>query len=237
MKGQTRQAGPASPPSASVETHPAPTAMRGPTQQRSVASLHRMIGTARELMLERGNEDFTLQDVSQRGKVSIGSIYHRFESKEALVRSVIGAELGRMGAGEVDMIRAALAVSQTLANYVPRYVAGFAEGLRDNSVMMRLAMQRASFDREVSGTGEARELEASNTATIALLTYRSEIRGDCETKARIAFQVIFATIARRLSLDTSDPFSSKQDWALLIAELSAMTLGYLITQPPLRQAD
>ena len=62
---------------------------RRPQQGRSKASLERMLFAARELMLERQSEEFTLQDVSARGNVSIGSIYLRFESKDNLVRAVI----------------------------------------------------------------------------------------------------------------------------------------------------
>ena len=62
---------------------------RKPQQGRSKASLERMLAAGRELMLDRGSEEFTLQEVSERGQVSIGSIYLRFESKDNLVRGVM----------------------------------------------------------------------------------------------------------------------------------------------------
>ena len=67
---------------------------RKPQQGRSKASLERMLAAGRELMLERGSEEFTLQEVSERGQVSIGSIYLRFESKDNLVRGVIARSRG-----------------------------------------------------------------------------------------------------------------------------------------------
>ena len=42
---------------------------RKPQQGRSRASLERMLAAARELMIERGSEEFTLQEVSQGGDV------------------------------------------------------------------------------------------------------------------------------------------------------------------------
>ena len=68
---------------------------RRPQQGRSKASLERMLTAGRALMLERGSEDFTLQDVNQKGNVSIGSIYLRFQSKDNLVRAVIASEDAR----------------------------------------------------------------------------------------------------------------------------------------------
>ena len=74
---------------------------RRPQQGRSKASLERMLAAARELMLERGSEEFTLQEVSERGQVSIGSIYLRFESKDNLVRGVIAEDAAALQGGDV----------------------------------------------------------------------------------------------------------------------------------------
>lgn len=106
---------------------------RKPQQGRSKASLERMLAAARELMLERGNEDFTLQDVSQRGNVSIGSIYLRFESKDNLVRAVIADALDAISAEETTMLAALTPQCTSLGDFVPRYVESYAEVLRVNA--------------------------------------------------------------------------------------------------------
>lgn len=211
---------------------PGSTLNGGPTQTRSLASLQRMIAAARDFMLKRGNEEFTLQEVSRAGKVSIGSIYHRFAGKEDLVRAVIAAELAHIAVAETRMIEGVLAKSKSLTDYVPRFVVGFAENLRKHSLMMRLAMQRASFDAQMLGTGNRSALQAATKASKAMLTFRSEIAGDADTKARITFQMIFATLARHLSLDTRDPMAMNEDWQLLVDELSWMALSYLIGARP-----
>jgi AcrR family transcriptional regulator len=109
------------------------TVSRKPQQGRSKASLERMLNAARELMLERGSEDFTLQDVNQKGNVSIGSIYLRFQSKDNLVRAVIARALEDIAADEEAMVADVLAQSPTLDEFMPRYVAGYAEVLRVNA--------------------------------------------------------------------------------------------------------
>ena len=47
------------------------TALRAPVQGRSKASYERMLVAAEGLMVSRGSDDFTLQEVSKKGKVSI----------------------------------------------------------------------------------------------------------------------------------------------------------------------
>ena len=75
--------------------------LKEPKQNRSKASLERLLNAACELLTENGYKDFTLQEVSKRAKVSIGSIYNRFKSKEDLIRLLQVRELE----GENKMLR------------------------------------------------------------------------------------------------------------------------------------
>ncbi|RZF66233.1 TetR/AcrR family transcriptional regulator [Sphingomonas populi] len=201
---------------------------RQPQQGRSKASLGRMLGAAEKLMLERGNEDFTLQEVSKAGKVSIGSIYLRFESKDNLVRAVIGNELERIAVDEATMMADVVAGSPDLAAFMPRYVEAYAEVLRQHAPLLRLSMQRASFDPLVSEPGKQRAFRSEEAAVAAMLSYRAEFCGNRhEQKAKAAFNIIFATLARQLSLGSTGESASLRDWAELKAELGRMCLTYL----------
>ncbi len=204
------------------------TVSRKPQQGRSKASLERMLAAARELMLERGSEEFTLQEVSQRGNVSIGSIYLRFESKDNLVRAVIGNALESITTSEDAMLEKLRAECATLDIFMPRYVEGYAEVLRGNAPLLRLAMQRASFDPLVSGPGKQRALHAEVTGANAMLAYRNEFGGkDPQTKATSCYHVVFATLARQLSLGSTGESAHNYDWQLLKRELGRMCLAYL----------
>ena len=201
---------------------------RKPLQGRSKASLERMLATARELMLERGDEDFTLQDVSQRGNVSIGSIYLRFESKENLVRAVIANFLDSLAEEENAMFNSIMANCTTLGEFVPAYVRSYAEVLRRNAPLLRLSMRRASIDPLVQGPGKERALAAAAAGTGAMLAFRQEFGGqDYQTKASAAFQIIYATLARELSLGLAGEAANNYDWELLKGELARMILAYL----------
>jgi AcrR family transcriptional regulator len=201
---------------------------RQPQQGRSRASLERMLAAARELMIERGSEEFTLQEVSQRGNVSIGSIYLRFESKDNLVRAVIGDSDAELGAAEDAMFNMLRRECSALGQFVPRYVEAYAEVLRQFAPLLRLSMERAAFDPLVSGPGKLRAKTAEAAATNAFLAYADEIAGpDGLIKADTAFRIIFATLSRQLSLGSTFETMDPIDWDLLKRELGRMTLAYL----------
>ncbi|MFD1612322.1 TetR/AcrR family transcriptional regulator [Sphingomonas tabacisoli] len=204
------------------------TVSRRPQQGRSKASLERMLNTARELMVERGSEEFTLQEVSQRGKVSIGSIYLRFESKDNLVRAVIGNALEQIAAEEDAMLAGVKAKSRSLADFIPRYVEDYAEVLKENAPLLRLAMQRAEIDPQVSAPGKRSAFRSQEISTNAMLEYREEFGGDDhEIKANAAFQIIFSALARQLSLGSLRESVHDYNWELHKRELGRMALAYL----------
>ncbi len=201
---------------------------RKPQQGRSKASLERMLTAARELMLERGSEEFTLQEVSQRGNVSIGSIYLRFESKDNLVRAVIANALEDIVADEDAMFGKLTAATQSLGDFIPRYVDEFAEMLRRNAPLLRLAMRRAAYDPLIAGPGKESALKSEDCATEAMLRFREEIGGsDPAMKARTSYMVVFAALARELSLGSTDESAHNYDWGEHKTELGKMCLAYL----------
>ena len=201
---------------------------RRPQQGRSKASLERMLAAAETLMTEKGNEDFTLQDVSRIGKVAIGSIYLRFESKENLVRAVIANHLERTANDEGAMIDKVTEQSRDLAAFLRNFVDAYAEFLREHAPMLRLAMDRARHDPLVSGPGKETATRAARISVQAMLAFAGEIGGEGrELKAHSAFNVIFSTLARQLSLGSSAQMAQNLDWIVLKQELARMCLAYL----------
>src|SRR5262245_26618965 len=69
---------------------------REPKQDRSRASFERVLDTATALLAEKGYSEFTLQELSRRSKVSIGSVYCRVNGKDDLIRLVQVRTLDRL---------------------------------------------------------------------------------------------------------------------------------------------
>lgn len=201
---------------------------RKPRQGRSLASFERMLDATKALMLERGSDDFTLQDVSDRGNVSIGSIYLRFESKDRLIHAVIAQELTTVIESEKAMLDLVLEQSQDLAEFLTLYIDRYSAFLADNAPLLRTIMQRASFDPAVSGPGRETARRSAAMSIDAIMSFEREIGGaDKAIKAEAIFQIIFATMARQFGLGATAESGDADIWRVTKGELARMALAYL----------
>jgi len=201
---------------------------RKPRQGRSLASFERMLEATKALMIETGGDSFTLQDVSERGQVSIGSIYLRFESKDRLLHAVIAEELQAIIAKERVMIDAVLAETSSLGEFLPLYIARYSAFLEEHAPLLRTIMARAEIDPLVSEPGKETARRSAEMSIAAILTFRDEIKSaDPEAKALAVFQIVFATIARQFGLGSTPESSDPYLWGFIKDEIVKMALAYL----------
>ncbi|KQN40885.1 hypothetical protein ASG37_03725 [Sphingomonas sp. Leaf407] len=208
---------------------------RVPQQGRSKASFERMLTTAEELMTQRGSDEFTLNEVAKHGKVSIGSIYCRFDSKEDLVHVVQLRVLERVDTDMLEAIAAAQARGGGLIDVVHDLVQSVAEVLRRYADRMRPLMLRASGDPVIAAIGKRSYVRTSEAVIDALLTCADEIRHDDPRHAADAgFRILYASIARYLGFGSSLDAAGEGDWNELKGDLSDMLAAYLSTRPKAR---
>ena len=102
-----------------------------------------ILAATRELLLERGHDRFTVQDVANRSSSGVGAIYRRWANKESLVAEAIrtGGDLGhdRSDDPEADLSnlirqRASLATSN------PEFIPGTVSAMRASPEIL-VAMQ------------------------------------------------------------------------------------------------
>ncbi|HWU03438.1 MAG TPA: TetR/AcrR family transcriptional regulator [Novosphingobium sp.] len=209
------------------------TALRAPVQGRSRASYERMLSAAEALMVERGSDEFTLQEVSRKGKVSIGSIYNRFESKDALLHAVQLRVLQRIDTLMHERLAKARAGASALNPLVVALIDAVSETLRENGEIMRPLMQRASTDPLVAATGKASYSGTANAVKEALLLYSAQIRQPDPLRAvDSAFRVLYAAIARYLGFGSSTTAAWEGDWVVLKEDLARMVAAFLGTEQP-----
>ena len=72
-----------------------PSSFHPPRQQRSAATLDRIVRAAQDLLAQRGYDAATVDDIVARAGSSKGSFYHRFADKEALLAYLGGECLAR----------------------------------------------------------------------------------------------------------------------------------------------
>jgi AcrR family transcriptional regulator len=116
---------------------------RKPKQARSHQSLAKMLDTAKQMLAEQGYAEFTLQELSKRSNVSIGSIYHRFENKQELVRQVQAEVLEAIESKYAVLINHLRRQALPLQELMPSVVTLFGNHLKQHAPILRVFMSRA----------------------------------------------------------------------------------------------
>lgn len=208
------------------------TALRAPVQGRSKASYERMLAAAEALMASQGSDEFTLQEVSKKGKVSIGSIYNRFESKDALLHAMQLRVLERIDQQMSARLETARTSAHNLDELVVALTDAVAETLRDHADIMRPLMLRATSDPLVSATGKASYAATANAVKGALLLYSAQMAQPDPLRAvDSAFRVLYASIARYLGFGSATTAAWEGDWHVLKQDLARMLAAFLVTKP------
>jgi AcrR family transcriptional regulator len=125
--------------------------IRPPVQRRSRESLERLLQTGLELLQERGFDGFTLQELSQRAGVSIGSIYGRVEGREALIMAIYERAMQSIDAEEQEKLEQVQAVEGLAPRErVQRLITTAAETMLANGDVLGVFMRQAPMNSETS---------------------------------------------------------------------------------------
>lgn len=201
---------------------------REPKQGRSRASFERMLAAATDLLAEHGNDDFALTDVAKRGKVSIGSIYCRFDSKDDLIQAVQRRFTEQLFEEQSAMLDRITTRTDSLDGFVRAFVDDYAELMKRHAPIMRPMMMRASNDPVVRAMGKRSYEDLLQRFSAAVLSHGAEIRHSLpELAVDMAFRTIYAAIARYLGFGMVGESASKADWKNLKTELGVMCSTYL----------
>lgn len=206
--------------------------LKEPKQTRSKASLERLLNAASSLLIENGYKDFTLQGVSKSAKVSIGSIYNRFKSKEDLIRLLQQRELEAMEIESALVITRIRRKQLKLRQLVPEVITQYANLLQKNKGILRPLMEISSIDEVVAAYGKKHAAQHIDDFIQLLLECKDEISQPDPARAiDHMFKVIYAAIARYLGLGIMDSVSGEGDWEELLDDLSQISLHYLLGHP------
>lgn len=203
-----------------------------PKQNRSRASLERLLNSAAELLVEKGYKDFTLQEVSSRANVSIGSIYNRFSSKENLIRQVQEKELNALEVQSAVVINQIRRKNLKLRQLVPEVISQYANLLAQYKGILRPLMEISAQDSVVATYGKEHAAQNIADFTQLLVDCKDEIVQPEAIKAiNQSFRYTYASLARFLGLGIMDSVIGEGDWDELLNDLSKITLHYLLGHP------
>jgi AcrR family transcriptional regulator len=217
-----------------MATQPQPDPLiRPPLQRRSQESLERVLQAGADLLREVGYEGFTLQEVSARSEVSVGSIYARAASKEALILAIYDRETERMAQENLRIERASRREDLQGRALVEALVHELATTVLGNADTLRVFMHRAVVDQNFWDRGSQGLRRLSATFEGALGERREVIRHpDPDLAIDMAFRLVYDTLARRIS--HGPDFDSDRQVAddVLVRELARAAADYLIGPEP-----
>lgn len=210
-----------------------PPLARPPQQSRSRQSFERMMNAAEALLVERGSDDFALTDVSRVGKVSIGSIYNRFTSKDELIQAVHARLMDKLEVEQARIVMRARSRSRSPVDLVRAIVEELGEFLAGHAAAMRPMMLRAAFDRTVQDRG--REAHESMEALVAgeLLVHRGEMaHSDPDRAVHAVIGLAYAAFARELGFGMAEAPQNGADWSQLKTDIGDMSAAFLFSPAP-----
>jgi AcrR family transcriptional regulator len=202
--------------------------IRPPQQRRSQESLERVLQAGFELLQDRGFEGFTLQEVSQRANVSIGSIYARVPSREALIQAVYERAMLWTEEQAGPLERAAHRPG-TRREQIEAIVVEMGSQVIAHGDVLRVFMRQAPLEPWIMERAAVKSQATAEVFSRAMLEHRDEIRhSDPELAVDVAWRLVYNTTARRIthgpSFESTRPLADDQ----LVGELARAVADYLL---------
>ena len=203
------------------------TKSREPKQARSRQSSEKTIEAALALLQERGNDEFTLAEVSARSGVSIGSIYARFQGKDELIRVAHGRKMDDIDAVSGHLfesltIRPEAGLEPVAREAVDRTI----DILRRYADILRPFMLRATQDEMISERGAASHAALAKSFGDVLRKWPDGLLDQADIDW--SFNVVYSVVARRLGLGSTMEGSGNFDWREIAEKLAGMVASYLL---------
>jgi AcrR family transcriptional regulator len=203
--------------------------IRPPLQRRSQESLERVLLAGLEVLQEYGFEGFTLQEVSRRAGVSIGSIYARVASREALIMAIYEQAMAWTEEQQPLIERAAAAADLSPRERIEGIVAEMANSMLAHADILRVFMRQAPLNADIWQRGAEKSHETARAFARAILDHRDHIRHpEPEVATDVAFRIVYCTITRRITHGPKFESSRQVSDKKLVRELSRAVADYLL---------
>jgi len=203
--------------------------IRPPLQRRSQESLERVLQAGLEVLQDVGFEGFTLQEVSRRANVSIGSIYARVPSREALILAIYERAMAHMTERERQMERDSKREGLAPRELVETLVADLAEIMLGSASFLHVFMRQAPVDPEIWRRGSQHSQVAADIFEKALLQHRDKFsHPNPELAVDVAFRMVYCTIARRITHGPKFESNRRVSDKELVRELGHAVADYLL---------
>lgn len=195
-------------------------------QGRSRATRDRLLAAAADVFAEKGYERAALSEIAGRAGCSVGSVYFRYQDKDALFQAALSGFLEEAGVGWARMTGA-----QDTRAAPPRERIGEAVRFLTEALASRPGLLRGLIER-VGGKAPGdepmlagvRSAAIADLARFARMAAPDRAEADCQFAAAVAFQIVTGFVVNAL-LNPLAPAPLSSDRAA--AELEAAVTAYL----------
>lgn len=204
--------------------------IRPPLQRRSQESLERLLRAGLDVVQEQGVDGLTLQEVSRRAGVSIGSIYARVPSREALIMAIYEYAMGWTEEERRRQLQRARSLDGlSPRERIQRIVVLEANALLAHADTLRVFMRAAPSNPTIWQRGAEKSQIDADAFRTAILTHRDDVRHpDPELAIDVAWRMVYCTLVRRIThgprFESERPVSD----AKLVRELARAAADYLV---------
>lgn len=209
---------------------PAPEPLiRPPLQRRSQESLERVLQAGLEVLMEEGTDGFTLQEVSKRAGVSIGSIYARVPSREALILALHARAMEMLMEQERRFEDDSGLEGLSPRELVERLVTDMANIMLGNRRLLLPFMRQAPTFPEIWERGAESSQATGALWEAALLRHRDVMKHpDAELAIDVAYRMVYCTIARRITHGPTFESTREIPDEEFVRELARAVADYLL---------
>jgi AcrR family transcriptional regulator len=202
--------------------------LRPPQQRRSRESLERVLKAGEKLLAQDGYEGFTIAEVCRRSGVSVGSVYGRFENKDALIHALHGRQIERLERMIPEMEAIGNDPDADLESALTRAVAALAGAVRRERALLRVFMVRGPVDPTVRELASRSSRTAAHAFKQAILAQRDEIvHPRPEVAVDLVFRAVYDVLSRRVMYGPTFESARRHSWDRLVGELITAGLAYL----------
>jgi AcrR family transcriptional regulator len=207
--------------------------LRPPLQNRSRKSLERILIAGKELLEEKGWEGFTVQEVSRRAKVSIGSIYARAPSKEALIVAVYDRALIDIAADNARLSDDSRWDGLELRDLIIEAVREVIEVALRHQKILTVFMNRSPVDPVIRARASDQiRAVAARWEELMLRHSAAVTHPNPELAIEIAFRMVFATMSRRVQFGPDFAAYQTVSDEQLTDEVGRAVAAYLLEPVP-----
>lgn len=167
----------------------------GPRSRKGVRSRARLIEAAKKVFERDGFLDARIIDIARTARLSPGSFYHYFDSKEEIFREVAEAQEARLTTPpdrEVSDPQPHLSPAERIRRANRLYL----ERYRDEAALMGVIEQVSRYDRQVNAARMATMKHFAERAEAAIAGFQREGLVDKRLKPAFAADALGAMVAR-----------------------------------------